>query len=121
MVTGTHVPDDAEVDVEVLLEPVHRGVMATGTVRAPWVGQCRRCLEPVRGELETEVRELYEEGSDETETYLLQGDQLDLEPLVRDAVLLGLPQAPLCEEGCSGLCPTCGAELDQGPCGCPAP
>ena len=107
--------------MDVLLEPVHRGVMASGTVRAPWVGQCRRCLEPVTGELETEVRELWEEDSDETETYLLAGDQLDLEPLVRDAVLLGLPQAPLCEEGCRGLCPTCGAELDQGPCRCPAP
>ena len=121
MVTGSYVPDDAEVDVQVLLEPVHGGVLATGTVRAPWVGSCRRCLEPVVGTLATEVRELYEPGSDETETYLLTGYQLDLEPLARDAVLLGLPQAPLCEEGCRGLCPSCGAELDQGPCGCPAP
>jgi len=121
VVTGTYVPDDAEIEADVVLEPVHGGVMASGHVRAGWVGSCRRCLEPVTGTLETEVRELYEPGSDETETYLLNGDQLDLEPLVRDAVLLGLPQAPLCEEGCRGLCATCGAELDQGPCGCPDP
>ena len=43
------------------------------------------------------------------EAYPLAGDELDLEPLARDAVLLELPLAPLCAEDCPGLCPTCGA------------
>jgi uncharacterized protein len=118
-VTGASVPTTAEVEVDVLLEPVQGGILASGTVIAPWRGACRRCLEEASGVVRAQVRELYEKGSDLQETYDLEGDRLDLEPLARDAVLLELPQAPLCREGCQGLCPTCGAELDQGPCGCP--
>lgn len=118
-VSGSFVPPGAPVDVDVLLEPVHRGVMVSGTVESRWRGECRRCLGPAEGPIGAEVRELYEEGSDGQETYALSGDQLDLEPLARDAVLLELPQAPLCREGCPGLCPTCGADLNEGPCGCP--
>jgi uncharacterized protein len=64
------------------------------------------------------VRELFETTPDEEDIYLLKGDQIDLEPLVRDAVLLELPQAPLCTEGCRGLCPTCGTNLNEGTCPC---
>ena len=118
-VSGSHVPDGSPVDVEAHLEPVSRGVMVTATVGAHWEGACRRCLGTANGELSSAVRELYEEGSSGEETYPLSGNQLDLEPLVRDAVLLELPQAPLCREGCRGLCPTCGADLNEGECGCP--
>ena len=117
-VSGSAVPAGAAVVADVLIEPVHGGIMASGTVSAPWEGECRRCLGPAVGRLEVEVRELYESRSDGVETYSLTGDQLDLEPLARDAVLLELPQAPLCSEGCQGLCPTCGANLNDGPCGC---
>jgi uncharacterized protein len=109
----------ADVDVDVLLEPVHGGVMVSGTVGSRWAGECRRCLGRAEGPIRAEVRELYEDASDGQETYALSGDQLDLEPLARDAVLLELPQAPLCREGCPGLCPTCGADLNEGACGCP--
>jgi uncharacterized protein len=74
--------------------------------------------------LHAEVRELYRPrngavGDDEDEdTYPLTGEQLDLAPLVRDALLLSLPLAPLCRPDCAGLCPVCGAELAEGPCGC---
>ena len=54
----------------------------------------------------------------EEETYPLLGDQLDLQPLARDAVLLNLPQVPLCREDCAGLCPVCGADRNDEPCGC---
>ena len=118
-VSGSSVPPGAQVEVDVLLEPVHGGVMVSGTVASRWLGECRRCLGPAEGPIRAEVRELYEERSDGQETYTLSGDQLDLEPLARDAVLLELPQAPLCREGCPGLCPTCGADLNEGPCGCP--
>ena len=93
-----------------------------GAVRVSWEGECRRCTGRATGELEAEVRELFEEDSDPETTYPLRGDQLDLERLARDAVLLELPAAPLCREDCRGLCPSCGADWNEGPCGCePAP
>jgi uncharacterized protein len=116
-VSGSAVPPGAAVDVDAVLESVHGGVVVTADIRAPWAGECRRCLRPVGGTLETHVRELYEEHSDGEETYPLSGDQLDLAPLARDAVLLELPQAPLCTEDCLGLCPECGANRNEGDCG----
>jgi uncharacterized protein len=59
-------------------------------------------------------------GEDE-ETYPLVGEHLDLRPLVRDALLLELPIAPLCRDDCRGLCPTCGADLNEGTCACEDP
>ncbi len=67
-----------------------------------WMGECRRCLATVEGSLEADVREIFEARPVEGETYPLDGDRLDLEPMVRDAVLLALPLAPLCEEACAG-------------------
>jgi uncharacterized protein len=127
-VTSTHVPAGAEVDTDLILEVIDGGMVAIGTVSAPWVGECRRCLQPVEGVLRVELREIYEprpagpagtEAELEEETYPLTGDTLDLRPLARDAVLLNLPQAPLCRPDCAGLCPTCGVDLNAGPCGCP--
>ena len=55
------------------------------------------------------------------EIYPIDDDVIDLAPLVRDSVVLELPGAPLCREDCAGLCPQCGANLNEGPCGCVAP
>jgi uncharacterized protein len=117
-VVGTRVPDDAQVAVDVAIEGVPEAVIVHGTVTAPWTGECRRCLGPVHGTVVTEVRELVEETPTEEDAYPLHGDQVDLEPLARDAVLLELPLAPLCAESCAGLCPTCGANRNEGDCGC---
>jgi uncharacterized protein len=79
----------------------------------------------VEGDLDVEVRELYRPhgrlrgADDDEETYELSGEHLDLAPLVRDALLLSLPLAPLCGPDCPGLCPSCGADLSVGTCGCP--
>jgi len=116
-VIESRVPDDALVTVDVTVQVAEGAVVAHGTVSAPWVGVCRRCLRPAAGEIETEVRELFEPDGDGDDTYPLRGDQVDLEPLARDAVLLGLPLAPLCTEGCLGLCPICGANRNEGDCG----
>ena len=116
-VSGSAVPSGARVDIDAVLEAVHGGVVVSADVSAPWEGECRRCLRPVAGEVQTHVRELYEEHSDGEETYPLRGDQLDLAPLARDAVLLELPLAPLCIEDCLGLCPECGANRNEGDCG----
>jgi uncharacterized protein len=118
-ISGSRVPDGGEVGVDVMLEALHGGaVMVEGGVTAPWEGDCRRCLGPASGSLTMAVRELFETGSDEEETYRLEDDRIDLEPLVRDAVLLELPQAPVCAEACQGLCPTCGINRNEGTCQC---
>lgn len=112
------VPEGSEVVVDVLLEAVQGGILATGMVEASWEGECRRCLAPATGTLATRVQELYEPGGDPEVTYPLARDHIDLVPLVRDAVLLELPMAPLCRQGCMGLCPTCGGNLNELDCGC---
>ncbi|MHB1502815.1 MAG: YceD family protein [Acidimicrobiales bacterium] len=117
---GAKVPPQAEIVVDVILEAVIGGVSVAGTVKAPWAGECRRCLSPAGGVLELAVRELYAPGGDCDETYPLFDDVVDLELMAHDAVLLDLPVAPLCRESCAGLCPRCGEDLNQGPCGCVA-
>jgi len=98
------VPPDADVVADVVVEALTDGrVTTTGTVTAPWEGECRRCLRTVTGELQADVQEVFEaRPAPDAETYRLDGDHLDLEPMVRDAVLLALPLAPLCEEACAG-------------------
>jgi uncharacterized protein len=121
-VSGSAVPDDAEIEADLVLEAVHEGILVTGTLRAPWRGACRRCLGRAAGTLVVGVRELWSEHGDDETTYRLEGDLLDLEPLVHDACILDLPLAPLCGEGCLGLCPECGADRNLEPCACvPAP
>ena len=117
-VTDSWVPDDADVHIDVTLESVHEGILASGTATAPWTAQCRRCLAVVIGELRASFRELFEDEPTEGESYPLRHEQVDLEPLAREVVLLELPQAPLCREECLGLCPKCGVDLNEGPCDC---
>jgi uncharacterized protein len=112
------VPEGDEVSVEAELAWASDDVVVTASVVAPWSGQCRRCLGEAVGEVTAKVREVYEPTSDGEETYALEGSRVDLAPLVRDAVLLGLPPAPLCEEGCRGLCPVCGANRNEAGCSC---
>lgn len=100
-------PDGEDVSALVTLESILDGrLTVTGVVVAPWEGECRRCLRPVRGELRAQVRELFEPkrpgGPADEDSYVLDGEQVDLEPLTRDGVLLGLPLAPLCSESCAG-------------------
>ncbi|HEX2849996.1 MAG TPA: DUF177 domain-containing protein [Acidimicrobiales bacterium] len=120
-VTGSEVPDGADIEVDVELEPVGRTIEAVGTVSAPWQGQCRRCLKPVNGEAHAEVREIFEEEPVEEETYPLRHETVDLEPMAREAIVLELPVAPLCKEDCLGLCPECGADLNEAACSCAPP
>ena len=124
-VADSRVDEHSEVRADVDLDSVDGGIEVSGQVEAPWEGECRRCLRPVSGVLRVGVREMYrprppgERADQDEETYPLKGELLDLRPLVRDAVLLELPIAPLCRPDCAGLCPTCGADRSDGPCGCP--
>jgi uncharacterized protein len=121
------VPEGALATCDVTLQSFMGGVMATGTVTAPWAGACRRCAIEVGGELAVHVRERFcEPGSrygdpDDEEAYPIVDDQLDLRPMVHDAVVLELPLAPLCREDCQGLCPQCGADRNTEQCDCVAP
>jgi uncharacterized protein len=117
------VPEGTPIGLELRLEAVMEGVLVSGTARVHVVGECSRCLDPLEHELEVELQELYayddepeeyDEDEDE-EVSRLEGDLLDLEPLVRDAVVLALPFGPLCRDDCPGLCVECGARLADDP------
>ena len=120
-VTGSSVPENSEVSVDVVLEAVSGGVEVAGTVEAPWVGACRRCLNDATGTLVVPVRELYTESGDGDETYELRDNTVDLEVLAHDALLLELPPAPLCRPDCQGLCPNCGVDRNSEKCQCEEP
>jgi len=107
------VPAGASVELDFRLESVVDGVLVTGEVHAPIQAECGRCLDPVEDDVDVDVQELftYERVDASDEQPLLVGDFIDLEPLVRDAIVLGLPANPVCAEDCPGLCATCGARL----------
>lgn len=93
---------DGAVDADLVVEAVGDDIVVAGTLRAPWVGACRRCLGEVAGTLEVPVREIFERRPTEGETYQLGDGVVDLGPMVREAVLLALPLAPLCSPDCAG-------------------
>lgn len=107
------VPAGAPVTLDVRLEAVLDGVLVTGSVAAPVTAQCGRCLEPVQTALEVDVQELFSYAPDpaDPEAPVMAGDFLDFEPVVRDAVVLGLPLNPVCDAACAGLCAGCGVRL----------
>jgi uncharacterized protein len=110
--------DDQPLFIEAVLERVPDGVVVQGTVRGFYAAQCSRCLRPVHREVVTAVRELFETEPIEGQTYPLEGEEIDLELPVRDALLLDLPVAPVCRDDCAGLCPACGTDLNQSSCDC---
>jgi len=89
-------------------------------------GECRRCLTPVEFLVQGAMQLIYVDADDETadepDVYPLAdlGTRLDLRPAVREQWVLDATVLPLCRPDCKGLCPTCGAELNAGPCGCAA-
>jgi uncharacterized protein len=114
------VPKGATLDLRLRLESVMEGVLVSGTVTGPLVGECARCLDPIASTVEVDLQELYaypESDATEDEAERLDGDLLDLEPALRDAVVLALPLTPLCRDDCGGLCVVCGARRDDVDCG----
>jgi uncharacterized protein len=115
------VAEGSPVELDLRLEAVMEGVLVTGTARAVLEGECARCLEPISDEIEVRFQELFVyddrdvDPDEELEVSTLQDDLVDLEPLLREAVVLALPFQPLCEDDCPGLCPECGARLADDP------
>lgn len=116
------VAEGEPVEIDLRLEAVLEGVLVTGSAQADLSGECARCLEPISDRIEVRFQELYvyddgdqELSEEDDEVSTLQGDLLDLEPLLRDAVVLALPFQPLCRDDCPGLCVECGARLADDP------
>ena len=98
---GTAARVTAPVEVAVTLERIPDGIVARGTVSTTWQGQCSYCLTDLDERLSLHVDELFESDPVEGETYPIEGHEIDLEQLARDAVLLELPLAPHCATPCA--------------------
>jgi uncharacterized protein len=112
------VPEGSPIEVELRLEAVMEGVLASGVTWVKLAGECARCLDPLEDDLEVTFQELYvypESDAEEDEASRLDGEFLDLEPTIRDAVVLALPFQPVCMPDCQGLCLDCGARLSDNP------
>jgi DUF177 domain-containing protein len=118
------VEEGAPVSLNLRLESVSEGVLVTGTASAPTVGECSRCLQPLTGDVEIDLTELYAYPDSTTEEtteadeiprvgHDRDGETVDLEQPVIDAVGLALPFSPVCRPDCAGLCPECGVALDS--------
>ncbi|BAG18739.1 YceD family protein [Streptomyces griseus] len=126
------VPEGAPVELDLRLESVMEGVLVTGTARATAEGECVRCLEPLTVEVDADFQEMFsypdaddrgrstaaepaDDAEDDEDRFFLEDGLFDLEPMLRDAVVLALPMQPVCSEDCAGLCSECGIRLDENP------
>lgn len=117
------VPQGAELKLDVSFDSLSEGIWVHGTVSAEAVGECSRCLDEVRLEVSPAFQGLFlypgadaaDEEEDAEDVYEFDGESLDLEELVRDAVVTSLPFIPLCDPDCPGLCDQCGARLADNP------
>lgn len=123
------------VEGEILLANTGRTVSLSGRLRAAADLVCGVCLAPFRQILDFPVAEEFgrsalpgtgasggraELGPEDFVVPVAPGAEVDLTEIVRQHLILALPIAPRCREGCRGLCPTCGADLNRGPCACAA-
>ena len=110
-----HVPEGSDLELEVQLEEVSDGVLVTASVAAALAGECARCLDEFSSSMTVRFQELFaaEPSGSGDDEYLLDGDLLDLEPALRDALVLELPLSPLCAADCVGLCSVCGVRLAE--------
>ncbi len=104
-------------------------LLVTGTAEGDAKTSCARCLDDVELSLFGEVEGYFligeeseaPEDMDDDEFDVLPDDHyLDLRPLIEAALLLDIPLIPLCDDACKGLCPNCGANLNEGACSCPS-
>ncbi len=127
------VAEGSGLDLDLRLESVMEGVLVSGTVATTMTGECGRCLDPVSAPLTVDIQELFtypESGpyagsarskpapaasEDDDELPSVVDDLIDLEPVLRDALVLELPMSPLCRDDCAGLCPDCGERLAELP------
>lgn len=128
-VVMARVPVDSIIELDLRLESVMEGVWVSGSADIEVEGECARCLEPVGWGETLEIAQMFEyeatdargkalpavEGEDDEELPVIHDDLIDLTEVLRDAVVLALPLAPLCKADCPGLCPECGILLAEAP------
>ena len=100
----------------VQLEAIADGLIVRGSVAAPAVLRCNRCLTEVPFAVEAAITQAYGLPSEEDILEIEANGSIDLGPALHDELSLEFPLAPLCTEGCLGLCPTCGTDLNKDPC-----
>ena len=118
------VPEGTPVEAELLLESVVEGILVSGPLRGSMRLSCARCLKTFERPFDVSVHELFIPGrAEEGDEYPFADDgAIDIEPMVRDAVVLSMPFSPLCRPDCRGLCERCGGDRNLGECTCgPAP
>lgn len=108
------VPVGADLAVDVRIESVHEGILATGEVTTMATGDCSRCLEPINLPVKVDFQELFAYSGQSDEELLVHDNQIDMEQVLIDSVVLSLPFQPVCSETCPGLCADCGEKLDNG-------
>jgi len=107
--------EGAPVSIDLRLEALHDGILVSGTVDVTAVGECVRCLTDVSESLQVDFQELFAYTKDEAFDFEVHDDHVDLEPLVRDSVVLSLPFQPVCRPDCPGLDPETGERLADHP------
>ena len=114
------VPEERPIEADLLLESVVDGIVVSGPVMGTMRLSCARCLKPFDQEFELRVEELYASDAEPSDDeYPVVEGRVDLEPMIRDVVVLAMPFAPLCRPDCRGLCSRCGGDLNLGECTCP--
>jgi uncharacterized protein len=118
------VPAGSDLDLDLLMQSVSEGVYVSGTITGPLRGECGRCLREIDDTISVTIGELFayehsttDETTEEDEIGRVRDDLIDLEPALRDAVVLALPTNPVCREDCPGMCPDCGTPWDELPAG----
>jgi uncharacterized protein len=109
------VKEGTPVTLDVRLEGLHEGILVSAEVDTTATGECVRCLDPVSIPLQVEFQELFAYSADEAFDFAVRDDHVDLEPVVRDAVVLALPFQPVCRPDCPGLDPETGEKLADNP------
>jgi uncharacterized protein len=119
------VPEGTPVEADLLLESVVEGILVSGPLRGSMRLSCARCLKTFERPFDVAVHEMFIPGrADDGDEYPLADDgvAIDIEPMVRDAVVLSMPFSPLCRPDCQGLCERCGGDRNLQECTCgPAP
>ncbi|HYF47027.1 MAG TPA: YceD family protein [Acidimicrobiales bacterium] len=104
-VVATRLDPERPIVADLVIEAFSGGIAVTGAVEVPWVGECRRCLEPVEGTSRHRLQEIFGGAEGDEDAYPLEHEEIDLEPMLRDVVAGALPLAPLCREDCAGPSP----------------
>ena len=109
------IPKGESLEIDLRLESVYEGILATGEVSSTAKTECSRCLEPMNVEVEVDFQELFAYSVSSDDELVVSSEHIDLEQVVIDSVVLNLPFQPVCSEDCLGLCAECGKRLEEDP------